>query len=172
MSTPLEWSHGFARQAYADFQTWQILANMRNIPECHKLLFLQMACEKLCKAHLMATGTDPAIVQTSHGYVAKPLPEIIKHELALAGKKASSQTGLVTSARHFANEIEALHPSIDRGCQRPDNCEYPWDDDQQVLRSPLDWTFAPSRLAEMPFGRQIVKLIWQAILRLLPEQED
>ena len=63
MPTHAEWSRGFARQARADFDTWNALQRYLSIPEgvrapprCQKLHFLQMACEKLAKAHLLKAG--------------------------------------------------------------------------------------------------------------------
>ncbi len=48
MATVLEWSIGYARQADADFKTFEAMQAME-VPACHKLQFLQMACEKLVK---------------------------------------------------------------------------------------------------------------------------
>ena len=67
-----EWSKGYARQADADLRTFEALQSSP-LPECHKLQFLQMACEKLVKAHLCGKGTDPASLQKSHNYVAGTL---------------------------------------------------------------------------------------------------
>jgi len=74
MSTADEWANGYARQAWADFETWERLRDIDAVPECHKLLFLQMACEKLTKAHLCKAGSDPTKLQSSHAYIAKNLP--------------------------------------------------------------------------------------------------
>ena len=80
MSTAAAWGRAFARQAWADFDMWHRLENEREgfgewkVSECHKYHFLQMACEKLCKAYLCASGTDPHRLQSSHAYIAKPLP--------------------------------------------------------------------------------------------------
>ena len=45
MSSTGEWAKGYARQAHADFETWDKLQDHESIPQCHKLMFLQMACE-------------------------------------------------------------------------------------------------------------------------------
>jgi hypothetical protein len=58
MSDSQEWAKAFARQARADFETWDRLQGIAETPECHRLLFLQMACEKLTKAHLCKAGSD------------------------------------------------------------------------------------------------------------------
>ena len=83
MATPAEWADGYARQADADMKTWTALQGSADVAECHRLLFLQMACEKLCKAHLILGGTPPINLQSSHGYVAKPLPVVIRDQLVL-----------------------------------------------------------------------------------------
>jgi hypothetical protein len=92
MADHAAWAVGYARQAQADFQTFEKLQAMP-VPECHKLQFLQMACEKLVKAHLCSDKADPSGLQTSHAYVAKTLPvvlrqqaEFIKYEGAAARK--------------------------------------------------------------------------------------
>jgi hypothetical protein len=84
MATSDQWSHGYARQADADFKMFQLYWSPEapsTIAECHKLLFLQMACEKLVKAHLCGQGKDPAALQTSHAYVAGTLPVILRQTL-------------------------------------------------------------------------------------------
>jgi len=59
--TPDEWGKAFAKQALADFDAWNELQDNPAVPSSQKLLFLQMACEKLCKAHLCKQpGADPS----------------------------------------------------------------------------------------------------------------
>jgi len=55
MASAHDWANGFARQADADFRAWELyeLHPEALAERCHKLLFLQMACEKLCKAHMI-----------------------------------------------------------------------------------------------------------------------
>jgi len=62
MATNAEWALGYARQAEADFQTFEVIQNL-DIPECHKLQFLQMACEKLVKSHHCLDELDPRSLQ-------------------------------------------------------------------------------------------------------------
>jgi hypothetical protein len=163
--TAADWITGFAREADADFCTWELLQGDAAVPQCHKLLFLQMACEKLCKAHLIATGTPAEKVQSSHGYIAKPLPVVIKQELSSWKKSVGRR--VMQSARHLAQEIEVLNPALDRNGQRPDNCEYPWQDHGGTVRSPLDWSFAASQLLTTQGGPSFLKLVRLAINRLL-----
>jgi len=63
----------FSRQARADFEAFEAITTVP-VAMCHRLLFLQMACEKLVKAHLLAAGAHPYSLQSSHAYVAQTLP--------------------------------------------------------------------------------------------------
>jgi len=165
MSTSDEWAVGFARQALADLETWEKLQGIESVPDCHKLLFLQMACEKLTKTHLCRARSDPASIQSSHAYTAKNLPIIIRQQIEIS--KPKNAGWLLKHSKHLAHEIEMLAPAVKRGGQRPDNCEYPWDDEGGRLHVPLDWTFAPANLLIEPAGRTFLKLIREALSRLL-----
>ncbi len=167
MSTPDRWAKAYARQANADFETWNALVPNRLIPECHKLLFLQMACEKLVKAHLCSKGTDPVNVQASHGFTAKNLPIIVREHLVSIGKKTNEIVWILKHAKHLASEIELLAPAVRRGGQRPDNCEYPWEDSGGTLRVPLDWAFRPTNLIVDAAGRTFIKVVRAAVTELL-----
>jgi hypothetical protein len=165
MATPAEWAQAYARQADADFKTFQALQPLP-VPRCHKLLFLQMACEKLVKAHLCAAGTDPGTLQQSHAYIAGTLPVVLRQQalrLHFAGPRARE---VLRQARRLAREIELLAPAVKRGGQRPDNCEYPWEDGRGKLHVPVDWTFYPSLLLARG-GRAFLKLARGAIDGLL-----
>ncbi len=162
MSTPREWTLAFARQARADLDTWFHLKGNGDVPECHKLLFLQMACEKLTKAYLCNAGSHPGDLQASHCYTAKHLPAVIRKQIETASLTPAQARWIVQHAKQLAQEIELLAPAIRRGGQRPDNCEYPWKDALGRLHVPLDWTFAPSKLLEAPTGRTFLKLLRDA----------
>ena len=166
MSTRDDWAKAYARQAQADLDSWTRLDRDSAALACHQLLFLQMACEKLTKAHLCVQGSDPRDLQSSHAYVARNLP-IVFRQLLSAGLKVNNPKWLLTHVKHLAYEIELLAPAIRRGGKRQDNCEYPWEDESGQLHSPLDWTFAPSRLLLAPAGRTFLKLLRVAIQRLL-----
>jgi hypothetical protein len=165
MSTASEWAKGYARQARADFETLEKLRSIDAVPECHRLLFLQMACEKLTKAHLCQAGSNPADLQSSHAYIAKNLPIIIRQQISLS--KPKNARWVLGHSEHLAREIEMLAPAVQRGGQRPDNCEYPWEDEGGLLHVPLDWTFTPSNLLHAAAGRTFLKLVHEAIARFL-----
>jgi hypothetical protein len=158
----------YARQADADLKAWELYEMHPEAvaAECHKLLFLQMACEKPCKAHLIQGGTPPESLQTSHGYIANPLPVIIRHQIIHMKQNIIGMQGVLTQVRHLANEIELLNPAVRRDGRRPDNCEYPWETGDRVI-SPLDWSFHPLRLCTAPAGRTFLKLLRESINRIL-----
>jgi len=165
MSREMDWAVAYARQARADLETWEHLQAARDVPECHNLLFLQMACEKLTKAHLCHVGIDPNSLQRSHAYIARNLPIIIRQQIRLSNP--GNAGWVLEHSRHLAREIEMLAPAVKRGGRRPDNCEYPWEDTDGGVRSPIDWTFSPSNLLLAPAGRTFLKLIRDAMARLI-----
>ena len=146
-------------------KTWDKLQDHENIPQCHKRMFLQMACEKLTKAHLCSTGSDPKKLQKSHAYTAKNLKTIIEAQVAIA--KPKNAAWVLKHSKHLAQEIEMLAPAVKRGGQRPDNCEHPWEDERGQLHVPLDWTFTLSHLLTADAGRTFLKLVHEAISRFL-----
>lgn len=163
MATDREWSKAFARQAAADFETFQLLQGQK-VPDCHRLQFLQMACEKLVKAHLYGKGTSPTSLQTSHAWIRKHLPTVLGHAALVVNFKRKDAS---KDWKQFAHEVELLAPAVRRGGQRPDNCEYPWEDDTGCLRDPLTWTFSLSEMVSRPAAGSILKLIGKAINHLL-----
>ena len=165
MATQTEWVTGYARQADADYRTFELHQKL-SIPECHKLQFLQMAYEKLVKAHPCREG-EPTALQASHAYVSKNLPMVLLQHSVLVNFTGAKARDALTHARQLAQEIEVLAPAVKRGGQRPDNCEYPWEDNSGAIHSPLDWSFHPSQLILFPTGRTILKMIRGSIDRLL-----
>ena len=171
MSRASEWVGAYARQADADLRAWELYEKHPGAvaAECHKLLFLQMACEKLCKAYLIQAGMSPDILRRSHGVVAKHLPGVIRQQIVVMKPNRRGLMGVLAQVRHMANEIEILNPAVRRDEQRPDNCEYPWESGEEDARiiSPLDWSFHPARLVTAPAGRTFLKLLRGAIDRIL-----
>ncbi|MBW3595700.1 MAG: hypothetical protein KY475_00330 [Planctomycetes bacterium] len=168
MIASADWMREFARQADADLKAWEKYEQHPEAlaAECHKMLFLQMACEKTCKAHLIQAGADPEALQKSHGYTAKQLPIVIRQQIVFAKKSIKGMEWVVRHVKLLAEEIDVLHPAVDRDGHRPDNCEYPWPAGE-TLRSPLDWTFQPSGLCTAKAGRTFLKLLRAAIDRIL-----
>ncbi len=166
MADRTAWAVGYARQARADFETYDQLRDLA-VPECHKLQFLQMACEKLVKSHLCANEGNLADLQKSHAYITKTLPVILRRQGVLVGLRE----GLARNAGHFAKrlsaEIDCLSPSVTREGRRLDNCEYPWEDGNSQIHLPLDWSFGATQLLLGPSARTFLKLTLLAINRLV-----
>src|SRR5438045_1676959 len=100
MSTLNDWIREYARQASADFDTWSALRTNGEAPQCHQMMFLQMACEKLCKAYLILAGTAPKALQTSHTFVANPLPIVIRQQTTLLRWPSRKAAWLLEYVRH------------------------------------------------------------------------
>jgi hypothetical protein len=167
MADSAAWSLGYARQAQADFRMYEALEGDQSVLACHRLQFLQMACEKLIKAFLCNAGEDPANMQSSHAYVRAHLLTVLRQEAAFVNFTGARAREVLHRARHLAEEIDVLAPAVKRGGQRPDNCEYPWEDNAGNLHVPLDWSFHPAQLVVIPSGRTILRLIESAINRLV-----
>jgi hypothetical protein len=166
MATAAAWATGYARQADADFKTFEAMQSLP-IPDCHKLHFLQMACEKRAKASLCGEGMEPAALRTSHAYVAGTLPVVLRQQAVFVNFTGGKAQAALSHAQRLAHEIEVLAPAVDRDGQRPDNCEYPWENANGNQQSPLDWSFYPSQLMLVPSGPTVLKLIRGAINRLV-----
>lgn len=126
-----------------------------------------MACEKLCKSHLITAGSSPEDIQSSHAYIARVLPMVVRQQIIRLQQNEKRMADVLRHTRHLAAEIEVLNPAVDRNGQRPDNCEYPWEDHAGSIHSPLDWGFHPSHLLTAPSGRTFLKLVRVAIDSLL-----
>ncbi|MDB5310976.1 MAG: hypothetical protein JWO38_5178 [Gemmataceae bacterium] len=172
MPTSDEWARAFAKQARADFDAWNLLQSPLDIPEgasplfrCQKLHFLQMAFEKLAKAHLLKAGSKISDLRQSHAYVAKHIPVIVRQQMILSGEKERVANALRDHCKRIAREVELLSPSVADGGKREDNCEYPWADGEG-LYIPVEWAFPNLNLLTEPAARNILKRIRDAIERL------
>ncbi len=60
------WARAFLEQARSDWQMWQHIHSQK-LPGCHELHYLQMTCEKLGKAFLIAgRSLSPQQAKASH----------------------------------------------------------------------------------------------------------
>jgi hypothetical protein len=141
------WSRAFLRQAQSDLDAYERLA-ATSLPSCHRLHYLQMWLEKLCKAYLWAAAisvVDLPEFRTSHKVVEKVLPRLIWQHWRDVGY--SSEPDL-REIRKVCREVDLLHPQIGSDGTRPDNVEYPWTDFRDgsaLVVAPADESF---RLAE------------------------
>ena len=167
MAAEADWVAAFARQADADFRAWVAL-QAAEVSDCHRLQSLQMTCEKLVKAYAYHKNYTSEKLQTSHAWVAKLLPSVLREHFAAAQVKGKTIKSLERFLRQIAGEIELLCPAVDDEGRRPDNVEYPWEDAQGKVRSPLDHSFAVITMLDGPFGPVFLKLVRLAIDAQLP----
>lgn len=153
----------FARQALADFRTYQFLEQTtverrEPIPVCHRLLFLQMGCEKLSRARLYRQASDLDQVKELHTYTEKQLPIILRETYARQFRH-SAAPHLMQSWRDLAAAVQVLAPAAEAGGARPDNCEYPWTTMDGLVVSPLEYRFECARLLREPGGTTFLKVL-------------
>lgn len=167
MSTAQDWWQAFARQAHADLLTHNILCLRTDVPECQRLHFLQMACEKLVKARLCTKSPQPGYVLTSHAVIAKHLPAIVRdwHLRLTRGKRMRRE--MFDRVKHLAREIELLSPAVDAAGQRPQNCEYPYQGPGGEVRCPATDTWPSLELAKESAGRLLLTVLPMAINDML-----
>jgi hypothetical protein len=142
--SPYAWSRACAQQALADLDAREALLGVE-VPACQHLHFLQMACEKISKAHRCLGGADPETLMHSHGFAVKVLPQIARELLrraTLAAELPFPRSQIESMVRQLAREVDLLTPAVDDDGRRPDNCEYPREDSAGTLHIP----------AEHPFG--------------------
>jgi hypothetical protein len=131
----------FAKQAQSDLRARDALV-LSGSDDCHQLHYLQMACEKICKAHLCGSGSDPIDLESSHAYISRTLPLIIRHRLARQSRHdAPQRTWLISAVRALARRIELLAPAVRDGGRAPSNCEYPWEDAKGNVLIPAEFNF-------------------------------
>ena len=137
------WSRAYARQAQADLEAREALLGA-TVPACQHLHFLQMACEKIAKAHRCLGGADPETLMHGHGFAAKVLPQVARELLRRSTFVADLQVkhvGIEAMVRQLAREVDLLAPAVDDDGRRPDNCEYPWEDAGGALHVPAEHGF-------------------------------
>ena len=73
------WARAFALQGLSDLRVRDKLIALR-VERCHLLHYLQMAAEKICKAHLARQSEDN--LRNTHACVQRVLPMIARQMLA------------------------------------------------------------------------------------------
>lgn len=163
------WQLAYAKQAKSDWRIRTILIDSRKADKCQILHYLQMACEKLCKAHLIGAGALPEDARKSHRAAGKSLLSIVRQQLS--GESFQHITGarkslVIVKAQKIAREVELLSPAVDDAGRRPDNCEYPWQDASGTVMSPVDFNFPHLEFLDQQTGRTLLKILDQAISEL------
>ncbi len=160
--TRLLLAEAYATQSQSDFKVYRDF--LQDTEECHRLHFLQMACEKIAKAYrLRDTPNFPEENLYSHVFFSKFIlslltsPEIKNRYRARDAKLKQ----MVRDGQRLSRQIETLAPAVDRE-QIPSNVEYPWIEGNAVF-TPCLYGYANFSLLTTPGGREFLRLITIAI---------
>ncbi|HWG21968.1 MAG TPA: hypothetical protein VG225_15665 [Terracidiphilus sp.] len=145
------WSEAFAAQAASDLDVYERLAQSP-LPQNHRLHYLQMWLEKLCKAYVHGVNLDA--LKTTHNVVAKVLPRLISMHWRRLGLTQQPDIAQITA---LCREIDLLHPQVNDDSRRPDNVEYPWITDTGELEIPAKWKFPLTHRLYSNAGRLLLK---------------
>jgi hypothetical protein len=163
----MNWAQGYARQARADLDAFNILRAQARLPRSQSLHFLQMACEKLVKAHLCVAGSDPLDLRSSHAYIAQNLPLVLRNRVSRLGRRERDRSRwLIQLIGPIAREIELLAPAVTDGGARQSNCEYPWEERESVIRCPAEFDFPNLGILRGREGLIFLRLLRAAIEEL------
>lgn len=167
-----QWSRSYAVQARADWEAYEALCVADPpLPRCEELHFLQMACEKLCKAHELKDGKE-GIKRKTHQCIRKVLPSVIRQSLWPSGKIPKQQKGefgqLVQLAGTLAPLIESLAPLKDG----VPNSEYPWQEKDGRIRIPAEHDFHALAALLAPDGIKLVKALKNATQQIITFHES
>lgn len=153
----------FYRQAASDWQVYLRLTQVKELPVCHQLHYLQMACEKLAKAYrLRDLAADVDELAKKHTGFVKFINAFLLSPQILTEyeKKHAALQAIRQSAAAIARGVEELAPAIDR-LHTPTNAEYPWESAGRVV-APCDHTYPSLSLLHAAGGRAFLKLVERA----------
>lgn len=166
----MNWDKAYALQARSDLEAREHLVTSGRLPECHGLHYVQMACEKLCKAYLAKRGSTPETLRKSHAFISKVLPTIVQQTLSREAGRFSKNTWVVSAIGKLARQIELLAPSVDDAGRTPANCEYPWLSQTGEITVPARYNFGLTLLHEKA-GMMLLKVLRSTIDELLSSDE-
>lgn len=166
LALPLDVKHrlaeAYAEQSQSDFRVYR--EYLQSAEECHRLHYLQMACEKIAKAYrLRDTSAFTEDDLYSHVMFSRFILALLKAPQMKRRFQAedAKRRHLERYARPLSREIEKLAPAVDRQ-RTPANVEYPWISGETVL-VPCRHQYANLSLLTAPGGRDFLKLIEIAI---------
>ena len=122
----------------SDLDAREILAGS-DAPKCHRLHFLQMAAEKVCKAYL-TTSNGHSNVRKTHAYVAKNLP-IIARVFYSSNRNQIARWEMSEIRRNWLMKLKSWCQLATMVMSRLDNSEYPWQDGSGNVRIPSEFNF-------------------------------
>ena len=116
-----QYARAFFRRARADFEIFLRLGRVEGVPRCHHLHFLQMACEKLAKAHRFRAGSaTPDHLLSSHAQIQYALPQIARavfdrFDPPGPGRKRRDRKPAIRTLKNIAARLDRLAPSVTDG---------------------------------------------------------
>ncbi len=130
------------------------------VAECHRLHYLQMACEKIAKAYrLRDTNAALETAMNSHLGFTHFMNQFLG-SAAMRRRYRGRENALIQArqaANRLAREIEKLAPAVDRH-RSPANTEYPWADGERVV-VPCKYTYGNLSLLNERGGVNLLKFI-------------
>ncbi len=160
--TRLLLAEAYARQSQSDFKIYQEV--LQDVEECHRLHFLQMACEKIAKAYrLRDTPNFPEENLYSHVFFSRFILSLltspqIKDRYRSRDAKLKQ---MVRDGQRLARQIEKLAPAVDRE-QTPANVEYPWVEGNSVF-TPCSYKYGNLSLLTQQNAHEFLRLVTTAI---------
>ena len=137
---------------------------LKNAEDCHRLHYLQMACEKIAKAYrLREAETFTENDLHSHTAFSKFILGFLKTPRLRNRYRSqdAKRRQIERYARSLATAIETLAPAVDRA-NTPANVEYPWIEGDQVF-VPIRHQFDVARRLLEPAGQDFLALVEIAI---------
>lgn len=141
----MTWVEAYLAQADADFARYREMAEGAGGESVHdQLHYFQMACEKLAKAALLASGHSVPSVGSTHKVVVR-FVQSLKHCHAARhdyGVGAAQWGMMLDELAKYADAIERLAPALAGNGPNP---EYPWPDGRGGAVPPCRyrWTVDP-----------------------------
>ena len=146
-------SAAFGAQAASDLEAYEF-PSQGTLPTSHRLHYLQMWLEKLCKAYLWLPDSAADDLRFKHQVVEKVLPRLIGEHWRRIGYE---QRPDLISIRQLCREVDLLHPQVDDNGRREDNVEYPWIGASGDAFVPARWKFPLVSRLSSPSGRLLLK---------------
>lgn len=137
---------------------------LQDTEECHRLHFLQMACEKTAKAYRLR---DTETFTEDDLYTHVVFSKFILYSLRTRSLKEryrgqdAKRRQMERYARGLAVSIEKLAPAVDKD-QTPENSEYPWISGRNIY-APVSHHYRLTDDLAKPAGRDFLRLIETAI---------
>ena len=154
------WADAFYEQARSDWALFRELNERGDVPRCHALHYLQMATEKLAKAHRLrdTTVADDVLLSTHAGFSA--FLAAFLHSPALHREFRGRSAYLGAARRgcgHLARLVEQLSPAVG-GPGHPVNTEYPWAAGDAVV-APAAYGFPSIDLRGSHYARLLLNFV-------------